>query len=279
MTMETGAQPMLNDAELSRVIAREAGARLLELRESFGVIDPADRKRADLLRKEGDREAQKLLAAALAEHRPDDAILSEEADDDARRLTAERVWIIDPLDGTWEFGQSREDFAVHVALWHASSQTLSACTVDLPAQGMTRSVLDEVTGPGALPIDRPLRVVASRTRPPASLGAAIEILSKRLAESGVCSHGVEIIDVGSVGAKVNTILSGRAEAYVHDTGFYEWDVAAPFGVARHYGYEASRIDGRAMAFNQMPPFVTDLVVSHPMIATDLRASLAQASLS
>jgi 3'(2'), 5'-bisphosphate nucleotidase len=279
MTMETGAQPMLNDAELSRVIAREAGARLLELRESFGVIDPADRKRADLLRKEGDREAQKLLAAALAEHRPDDAILSEEADDDDRRLTAERVWIIDPLDGTWEFGQSREDFAVHVALWHASSQTLSACTVDLPAQGMTRSVLDEVTGPGALPSDRPLRVVASRTRPPASLGAAIEILSKRLADSGVSNLGVEIIDVGSVGAKVNTILSGRAEAYVHDTGFYEWDVAAPFGVARHYGFEASHVDGRAMAFNQMPPFVTDLVVSHPMIATDLRASLAQAARS
>ena len=279
MTMETGAQPMLNDAELSRVIAREAGARLLELRESFGVIDPADRKRADLLRKEGDREAQKLLAAALAEHRPDDAILSEEADDDDRRLTAERVWIIDPLDGTWEFGQSREDFAVHVALWHASSQTLSACTVDLPAQGMTRSVLDEVTGPGALPSDRPLRVVASRTRPPASLGAAIEILSKRLADSGVSNLGVEIIDVGSVGAKVNTILSGRAEAYVHDTGFYEWDVAAPFGVARHYGFEASHVDGRAMALNQMPPFVTDLVVSHPMIATDLRASLAQAARS
>ncbi len=279
MTMETGAHSMLTDAELSRVIAREAGARLLELRESFGVMDPEDRDRADRLRKEGDREAQNLIAAALAEYRPDDAILSEEVDDDDRRLTAERVWIVDPLDGTWEFGQSREDFAVHVALWHASSRTLSACTVDLPAQRMTRSVLDEVTGPGALPGDRPLRVVASRTRPPASLGAAIDILSKRLAESGVCSLGVEIIDVGSVGAKVNTILSGRAEAYVHDTGFYEWDVAAPFGVARHYGYEASHVDGLPMAFNQMPPFVTDLVVSHPMIAADLRASLAQAARS
>ena len=279
MTMETGAQPMLNDAELSRVIAREAGARLLELRESFGVIDPADRKRADLLRKEGDREAQNLIAAALAEHRPDDAILSEEAEDDDRRLTAERVWIVDPLDGTWEFGQSREDFAVHVALWQPENLILSACTVDLPAQGMTRSVLDEVSEPGALPIDRPLRVVASRTRPPASLAAAIEILSKRLADSGVFGLGVEIVDVGSVGAKVNTILCGRAEAYVHDTGFYEWDVAAPFGVARHYGYEASHVDGRAMTFNQMPPYVTDLVVSHPIIAADLRESLALAARS
>ena len=279
MTMETGAHSGLTDAELSRVIAREAGARLLELRESFGIIDPEDRQRADRLRKEGDREAQSLLAAALGEHRPDDAILSEEADDDDRRLTAERVWIVDPLDGTWEFGQSREDFAVHVALWNAASRTLSACTVDLPAQGVTRSVLDEVFGPGALPTDRPLRVVSSRTRPPASLRAAIEILSKRLSEAGVGSLGVEIVDVGSVGAKVNTILSGRAEAYVHDTGFSEWDVAAPFGVARPYGYEASHLDGRAMTFNQMPPYVTDLVVSHPIIAADLRESLAQAARS
>ena len=276
MTTQSDASTILTDAELSRVIARDAGAMLLDLRESYGVIDPADRERADRLRKEGDRGAQTLLAAALAEHRPGDAILSEEADDDDRRLTAERVWIVDPLDGTWEFGQSREDFAVHVALWHSAGQTLAACTVDLPAQGLTRSVLDEVSGPGALPTDRPLRIVASRTRPPESLGAAVEILSKRLAEAGITELGVEIVDVGSVGAKVNTILSGRAEAYVHDTGFYEWDVAAPFGVARHYGYEASHVDGRAMTFNHMPPYVTDLVVSHPLITADLLESLAQA---
>jgi 3'(2'), 5'-bisphosphate nucleotidase len=276
MTTQSDASTILTDAELSRVIARDAGAMLLDLRESYGVIDPADRERADRLRKEGDRGAQTLLAAALAEHRPGDAILSEEADDDDRRLTAERVWIVDPLDGTWEFGQSREDFAVHVALWHSAGQTLAACTVDLPAQGLTRSVLDEVSGPGALPTDRPLRIVASRTRPPESLGAAVEILSRRLAEAGITELGVEIVDVGSVGAKVNTILSGRAEAYVHDTGFYEWDVAAPFGVARHYGYEASHVDGRAMTFNHMPPYVTDLVVSHPMITADLLESLAQA---
>ncbi len=107
----------------------------------------------------------------------------------------------------------------------------------------------------------------------------MEILSERLALAGVTDRGVEIVDVGSVGAKVNVILSGRAEAYVHDTGFYEWDVAAPFGVARHYGYEASHVDGRPMTFNHMPPYVTDLVVSHPLIAVALRESLAQAAAS
>ena len=277
--MPIEAESALTDAELSRAIAREAGAMLLALRESYGVVDPGDREQADRLRKQGDLVAHEFLAAALAEHRPDDALLSEEGKDDDRRLTADRVWIVDPLDGTWEYGQFREDFAVHVALWVSASQVLAACSVDLPAQGLTRSVLDEVTGPQPLPADRPIRVVASRSRPPKTLQAAMEILSERLALAGVTDRGVEIVDVGSVGAKVNVILSGRAEAYVHDTGFYEWDVAAPFGVARHYGYEASHVDGRPMTFNHMPPYVTDLVVSHPLIAVALRESLAQAAAS
>ena len=275
MPIDSGST--FSDAELSRVISREAGALLLELRDSYGVVEPGDKERTERLRKEGDRLAHELIAAAFAEHRPNDALLSEEGKDDDRRLTAERVWIVDPLDGTWEYGQFREDFAVHVALWHSSSQSLSACTVDLPAQGLTRSMLDEVSGPGALPVDRPIRVVASRSRPPKSLPAAMKILSERLAQAGVTDQGVEIVDVGSVGAKVNVILSGRAEAYVHDTGFSEWDVAAPFGVARHYGYEASHVYGRGMTFNQMPPYVSDLVVSHPLIAVALRESLAQAA--
>jgi 3'(2'), 5'-bisphosphate nucleotidase len=279
MSMPIDAESTLTDAELSQVIAREAGAMLLALRESYGVVDPGDREQADRLRKQGDLVAHEFLAAALAEHRPHDALLSEEGKDDDRRLTADRVWIVDPLDGTWEYGQFREDFAVHVALWVSARQELAACSVDLPAQGLTRSVLDEVSGPVALPVDRPIRVVASRSRPPKSLQAAMEILSERLALAGVTDRGVEIVDVGSVGAKVNVLLSGRAEAYVHDTGFYEWDVAAPFGVARHYGYEASHVDGRPMTFNHMPPYVTDLVVSHPLIAVALRESLAQAAAS
>ena len=251
MPIDSGST--FSDAELSRVISREAGALLLELRDSYGIVDPDDEERANRLRKEGDLLAHELIAAAFAEHRPNDALMSEEGKDYQSRLTAERVWIVDPLDGTWEYGQFREDFAVHVALWHSSSQSLSACTVDLPAQGLTRSMLDEVSGPGALPVDRPIRVVASRSRAPESLPAAMNILSASLAKAGVTDRGVEIVKVGSVGAKVNVILSGGAEAYVHDTGFCEWDVAAPFGVARHYGYEASHVDGRGMTFNQMPP--------------------------
>lgn len=268
----------LTDAELSHRIAQEAGALLLRLRTSFGDI--ADRARADELRAEGDRQSHELIAARLAEHRPADAVLSEEGKDDPSRLEAERVWIVDPLDGTWEYGQGRKDFAVHIALWRPGAARPEACTVDLPAQGLTRSMLDDVSGSAAafpLPDDRPIRIVASRTRPPASLAAACALVGERLAASGVNDHGVEIVDVGSVGAKVNELLCGRADAYAHDTGFYEWDVAAPYGVAWHYGFPSMHLDGSPVDFNRMPPYVTDLVVAHPALIDLLRAAMAEAS--
>jgi 3'(2'), 5'-bisphosphate nucleotidase len=189
------------------------------------------------------------------------------------------VWIVDPLDGTYEFGQGRVDFAVHIALWEPGTSTLSATTVDLPAQGLTRSVLDVVAPPPPLASDRPIRIVASRSRPPATLPRTVEILARMLADAGVTERGVEIVDVGSVGAKVNELIAGRADAYVHDTGFYEWDVAAPYGVAMHYGLVPSHLDGSPVLFNAMPPYVTDLMVSHPSLVGPLRAALVEASRS
>jgi 3'(2'), 5'-bisphosphate nucleotidase len=266
---------MTTDAELSRDVARRAGALLLDLRSSFGPIDGKDA--ANALRKQADRTSHEFIVAELAAARPDDAILSEEGKDDDDRLFADRVWIVDPLDGTWEYGQGRADFAVHIALWQPQGGILSATTVDLPAQGLTRSVLDEVVEPPPLPTDRPIRVVASRSRPPATLQATVDLLGQRLADLGISDQGVEIVDVGSVGAKVNELISGRAEAYVHDTGFYEWDVAAPYGVAMHYGFVPSHLDGRPVMFNLMPPYVSDLMVSHPALVDLLRDALLEAS--
>lgn len=267
--------PNRSDAELSRDVARNAGQLLLELRDSFGPID--DKDAATALRKQADRAAHELIMAELTAARPDDAILSEEGKDNDLRLSASRVWIVDPLDGTWEYGQGRPDFAVHIALWEPAGERLTAATVDLPAQGLSRTVLDEVVGPAPLPLDRPIRIVASRSRPPATLPAAIDLLGRALAQAGITDRGVEIIDVGSVGAKVNEIISGRAEAYVHDTGFFEWDVAAPYGVALHYGLVPSHVDGSPVLFNFMPPYVTDLVVGHPALIDHLRAALREAA--
>lgn len=266
-----------DDAEISRDIARQAGQLLLDLRANFGSIE--DKDSANALRKQGDQQSHEFIMQALSSARPGDAILSEEGKDDASRLDADRVWIVDPLDGTYEYGQGRVDFAVHIALWTPADARISAATVDLPAQGLTRSVLDPVDGLLPIPTDRPIRIVASRSRPPATLGRTVEILDGLLRNAGITDRGVEIIDVGSVGAKVNELLSGRADAYVHDTGFYEWDVAAPYGVAHHYGLVASHLDGSPITFNAMPPYVTDLMVCLPGLADSLRSALREAASS
>src|SRR5687767_5616839 len=96
-----------DDHALARRLAHDAGRLLLGLRDSW-TADAAG------LRAEGDRASHNFLAGELAGQRPDDAVLSEEAADSPVRLNSERVWIVDPLDGTREFGEPpRTDWAVH----------------------------------------------------------------------------------------------------------------------------------------------------------------------
>ena len=252
----------LGDAELSRTVAQRAGVLLMALRTEFfrtHPVDSMDKAVSDQLRDQADRAAHLFIMDKLSAARPLDAILSEEGKDDAARLVSDRVWIVDPLDGTWEYGQGRKDFGVHIALWNAKGGKLSAGTVDLPDQGITRSVLDAVKI--ATSKDSVIRVVASRSRPPATLKEIVTRLGELLTEAEIPHSKVEIVDVGSVGAKVNEILCGRADIYLHNTGFYEWDVAAPYIVAQHYGLIASHMDGAPITFNHMPPYVSDLVVS------------------
>lgn len=265
----------MNDVDVSDAIAQQAGQMLLQLRQDAGSIDT--REQADVLRKRADQASHELIAAFLAEHRPNDAVLSEEGKDNELRLAADRVWIVDPLDGTWEYGQGRADFAVHVALWIPQAAELQACTIDLPAQGVTHSMRGPTSTPSAMPTDRPLRMVASRSRPPETLNDVVRILTEMVQEAGINEHGVQILDVGSVGAKVNEIIGGRAEAYMHDTGFYEWDVAAPLGVAQHLGFDGSHVDGTAVMFNHMPPYVNNLIVSHPQLTDMLQIAIGRAA--
>ncbi|MDC1474640.1 hypothetical protein N8350_03405 [Candidatus Nanopelagicales bacterium] len=252
----------LGDAELSRAVAQQTGVLLMALRRDFfhtHPVDSMDKAVSDQLRDQADRAAHVFITDKLSAARPLDAILSEEGKDDAARLVSDRVWIVDPLDGTWEYGQGRKDFGVHIALWNAKVGKLSAGTVDLPDQGITRSVLDPIETVTSK--DSVIRVVASRSRPPATLKEIVTRLGELLTEAEIAHSQVEIVDVGSVGAKVNEILCGRADIYLHNTGFYEWDVAAPYIVAQHYGLIASHMDGAPITFNHMPPYVTDLVVS------------------
>ena len=249
----------VDDHVLARDLAGAAGRRLLELRAEGG--DPA------ALRKAGDSLAHDFLVAELALRRPGDRVLSEEAADDPARLGADRVWIVDPLDGTREFGEEgRTDWAVHVALWERGSRergALTAGAVALPAQG---EVLSTVDPPPLPPVaDDPLRIVVSRSRPPAFATAVTEAI------------GAHTVPLGSAGAKVAAVMTGEADAYLHGGGFYEWDTAAPVAVAHAAGFHASRVDGSELLYNQADLLVPDILVCHPALADRLLKAIADAS--
>jgi 3'(2'), 5'-bisphosphate nucleotidase len=232
-----------NDHAFASWAATQAGERLLELRRE-GLTGKE-------LKDAGDRTSQDLLMALLAEHRPADAVLSEEATDDRKRLAASRVWIIDPLDGTREYSEPpRDDWAVHVALWNGGD--LSAGAVALPAVGTTYDTANPSSVPPGTAV-RP-RIAVSRTRPP----AFVEELAEQI--------DAELVPMGSAGAKVIAVVRDLADAYVHAGGQYEWDSAAPVAVARAAGLHTSRADGSPLTYNREDPLLPDLLVCRPELA-------------
>jgi 3'(2'), 5'-bisphosphate nucleotidase len=247
---------LASDDDLARDLAAGAGGRLTALRARGGHPDD--------LRKAGDRQSHEFLVGELARLRPGDAVLSEEGSDDPARLTAGRVWIVDPLDGTREFGEAgRTDWAVHVALWDHGALTAGA--VALPAQGQVLSTAEPPRpAPAAGPAPGALRIVVSRTRAPAFVA--------RLREA----TGATIVPLGSAGAKAAAVICGAADAYVHSGGQYEWDSAAPVAVALSGGRHASRLDGSKLAYNQADPWLPDILICRAAIAGALLDDISAA---
>jgi 3'(2'), 5'-bisphosphate nucleotidase len=244
-----------DDDRLAAELAEQAGKLLLDLRAEGG--EPSD------LRKAGDRLSHEFLAAELAARRPGDAVLSEEGKDDKARLAADRVWIVDPLDGTREFGEpGRTDWAVHVALWERGALTAGA--VALPAQGQVLATTAPPAVPPAREAGKPLRVVVSRTRPPAFLNRLGEEMS------------VTLVPLGSAGAKAAAVMLGEADAYIHAGGQYEWDSAAPAAVALAAGFHASRLDGAALRYNQPDPVLPDILICPVVLAESLLEAIGAA---
>jgi 3'(2'), 5'-bisphosphate nucleotidase len=245
-----------DDHRLAAWLAQTAGELLVEVRGE-GLTGRA-------LKEAGDRSAHDLLVALLAEHRPGDAVLSEEGRDDRARLTAPRVWIVDPLDGTREFSEPpRDDWAVHVALWQDGD--LVAGAVAQPGLGTTF----HTGAPPAVPprtAGRP-RIAVSRTRPPAFVEALAAALD------------AELVPMGSAGAKVISVVRDVADAYVHAGGQYEWDSAAPVAVARAAGLHTSRADGSPLAYNQDDVLLPDLVVCRPELAEPILGFVRRAGVA
>ncbi|TWH68282.1 3'(2'),5'-bisphosphate nucleotidase [Micromonospora olivasterospora] len=275
-----GSPPMI-DGAFARWLAARAGQALVGLRTEMGFADPG------ALRSAGDKVSHDLIRTELAKWRPGDAVLSEE-DEGSRlawaaevnagtvsRLTADRVWIVDPLDGTREFAEEgRSDWAVHVALWARNAPAphgLVAGAVALPAQ---HRVLATDYPPAYPPMTlesatsgagRVIRLAVSRSRPPVFLTDLAEDV------------GAHLVPMGSAGAKIAAVVTGDVDAYIHAGGQYEWDSAAPVAVATATGLHASRIDGSALKYNEADPRLPDLLVCRKDLASRLLAALQRHS--
>jgi 3'(2'), 5'-bisphosphate nucleotidase len=236
-----------DDHAVAHRLAQEAGELLVDLRVGL-TLEGADQHR---IKDAGDRESHVWLMDALAKERPDDAVLSEEGADDLDRLRFSRAWIIDPLDGTREYGEGRSDWAVHVGLSIDGVPLIGA--VSLPSMEIVLSTAVPPVVPER-PEDRPIRLVVSRSRAPYVAHAVAEALD------------AEFLQMGSAGAKAMAVVLGHADIYVHAGGQYEWDNCAPAAVALAAGLHASRIDGSPLRYNNADPYLPDLLICRPEFA-------------
>lgn len=242
----------LDDVDFAEAIATRAGHLLLGVRER-AFDDPKD------LGDAGDREANSFLLDQLRTYRPADSFLSEESPDAAARLAADRVWIIDPLDGTREYRTPpREDWAVHVALWERN-KGITAAAVACPSLRHTYTSVNASLAPA---VDRPPRLVASESRPPAFLDALAHSLNGSWHQ------------LGSAGAKTMAVVRGEFDAYVHAGGQWEWDSAAPVGVAMGAGLWASGLRGEPLEYNRPKPYLEEFIICRMELRDALLAALA-----
>ncbi|MBB3034330.1 3'(2'),5'-bisphosphate nucleotidase CysQ [Alteriqipengyuania lutimaris] len=240
----------MTDLELARTLAEQAGKIALAIRAT-GLIE------GKALGKAGDRAANAFLVPAIAQHRPDDALLSEESEDDRSRLHKGRVWIVDPVDGTREYGEERADWAVHVGL--AIDGVAHTGAVALPGLGLVLG-----SDAGARADHAPTgKIVVSRSRPPAE------------AERVAAALGMELVGMGSAGAKAMAVVRGDADAYLHSGGQYEWDNCAPVAVAQAHGLHCSRIDGAALRYNRADVSLPDLLICREELAKPILDAIAR----
>ncbi|WP_156472035.1 3'(2'),5'-bisphosphate nucleotidase CysQ [Sphingorhabdus sp. M41] len=241
---------MQDDVALAAHLADTAGKLLRQVRDS-GLLS------GKALGKAGDETANQFLIHAITHQRPDDGLLSEESKDTEIRLSKSRVWIIDPVDGTREYGEGRTDWAVHVALAIDGLPAIGA--VALP--GLDLVLRSDQPNPVPPPPEK-LRMVVSRTRPAAEAVAVSEIL------------GAELVPMGSAGAKAMAVVRGEADIYLHTGGQYEWDSCAPIAVAAAHGLHVSRVDGSPLLYNQRDVYMPDLLICRKEHADPVFKALA-----
>lgn len=265
----------MNDQELAEYLAFETGQVIANLAaEKFNELNPLE------LGDAGDLAGHEFLMHQFAKHRPLDHVLSEEGEDNVGRLNADRVWIVDPLDGTSHYSKLEPDYAVHIALWERSANTpfkLTASSVSVPAKELVIGLnpkpnlsAQQVRTDLVNDSNQPVRILVSATRPPAELDDYCQLLINKFPQRGE----PKLIAMGSVGAKLAEIISGNADLYINTGGFYDWDIAAPAAIAVAHGLKVCDITGAELKFNQADVFVPNAIIGRPEFVAAITKSLA-----
>jgi 3'(2'), 5'-bisphosphate nucleotidase len=248
--MLAASQTFERELEISLRLARDAGAAILDLyrkpieieqKDSFSDREPVT---------EADRVANDLIVNGLQREFPDDGILAEESVDTGHRLGKQRVWMIDPLDGTTGFIDGNGDFAVQIGLAQNSEAVLGVVY-----QPVTGVLYRAVRGQGCW-IERP-NFIPER----AKVSTQNELHLMRLAASR--SHRSPRMDRvvnafavkqevrrGSVGIKVGLICEQQCDLYVHlSPRTKQWDTCAPEIILHEAGGQITDLFGQRLRYN------------------------------
>ena len=248
-----------DDHLLAANLAESAGRMLVDCRSGAA----GQLLGGSSLAHEGDQRAHLHLLTRLQEARPDDAVLSEEGADDAQRLDSSRLWVIDPLDGSRDYGFGNDEWAVHVGLVEDGK---------IVAGAVALSALDLLfhTGEGEGP------ACAVDENNPNRRPVIVTARSRVNAEGMLLAHelGADVFACGSAGVKAMLVVNGTADAYVHASPLYEWDVCAPAAVAQSAGLHVSDAAGDPLVFNQARPVVNSFLVCRPELVDDILSALS-----
>jgi len=275
----------VGDHELAHKLAGSVGEQLLCVRQDW---QRRSFTRGMSLAYEGDISAHNSLLKELRAARSSDAVLSEEGTDNLSRLKSERLWVIDPLDGSSDYAYGSSEWAVHVGL--AVDGVAVAGAVSLPALDLVfatgQSQGKEVRGRGTQGHEAQRGQPAARANQQTVGSASQQPFKIVTARSRIHLEGVllaneleaEVFACGSAGVKAMLVVLGKVDAYVHATGLYEWDVCAPAAVAESAGLYVSDAFGEQLKFNQPHPVVNGFVVCRHELAEPIFAVLQDSHL-
>ena len=219
---------------------------------------PGDRWGSELV-SEADIEVDTTLRKRLLGSFGDDGWLSEEYPDDRERLGHERVWIVDPLDGTREFLQGVPEYAVSIGL-SVGGEAVAGVVFNPAKDELYAAAVGGDEGELALDDTQ-------------SLAEGYMLAGRgewRFGDLPPVPHGTQLLPVGSIAYRMALLASGTGSLIFTVGRRKEWDVAAGAALLAAAGAQVTDVDGEALRFNRRDPAVRGLIAARPSIHAEAR---------